>query len=66
MNAHEPKWRIEPYKDLRGQKPVEEFIRSLPKKDAAKVFWTIDLLENAGTISGLPYSKFLRGELWKL
>ena len=50
--------------------PVEAFIRSLPARHGAKVYWEIELLKEHGTMLKEPYVKQIRGDryrgLWEL
>jgi len=58
------------YETEGGSIPVEDFIRSLPVKHGAKVYWEIELLKEHGTGLKEPYVKQIQGEryrgLWEL
>ena len=56
------------YYSENGSYPVVEFIKSLPKKDAAKILREIDLLEAHGFFLGMPHIKKMSGtdSLWEL
>jgi len=47
-------WNIIAFESQRGEKFVEEFIKSLDKPTIAKVSHEIDLLEKHGPFLGLP------------
>ena len=49
-----------------GTCPAIDFIESLDTKMQAKVIRTIKLLENNGTILGMPHSKNLRDGIFEL
>ena len=49
-----------------GLEPAAEFINSQPNKMAAKILWTIDLLETYGTTLRMPYSKHLDDGIFEL
>ena len=49
-----------------GSEPAAEFINSQPNKMAAKILWTIDLLETYGTTLRMPYSKHLDDGIFEL
>lgn len=59
-------WNIISFESARGEKFVEEFIKSLDSKTIAKVGQEIDLLEKHGPILGMPHAKKLTGELYEL
>lgn len=48
--------------------PIFDYLKSLPKKDQAKILREIDLLEEFGYTLGMPHIKKLNGEdnLWEL
>ena len=61
------KWKIKVYESLSGDKPVEEFIKSLDEKARLKVSRTLDLLESFGLEGTYPHVKKLTGTpLWEL
>lgn len=59
-------WNIILFESKRGEKPVEEFIKSLDKATIAKVTHAVDLLEQHGAYLGMPHSKKLSRELYEL
>lgn len=61
------KWKIKAYESLTGDKPVEEFIKSLDEKVQLKISRTLDLLEVFGLDGAYPHVKKLTGtSLWEL
>ena len=61
------KWKIKAYESLIGDKPVEEFLKSLDEKARLKVSRTLDLLEAFGLEGAYPHVKKLTGTpLWEL
>ncbi|HDZ76483.1 MAG TPA: type II toxin-antitoxin system RelE/ParE family toxin [Candidatus Omnitrophica bacterium] len=52
--------------DERGNKPVEEFIRSLPKKERAKVFAYIVELKSQGNNLRRPVADYLKSGIYEL
>ena len=59
-------WTIKAFETKRGEKPVEEFIKSLNEQTIAKIVHTIDLLEKYGPFLGMPHTKKLTSELYEL
>ena len=59
-------WEIVAYQDERACQPVNDFIASLPQKDQARVYWTLDLLREFGLDLRMPYARPVRGKLWEL
>ena len=61
-------WKVIYYQTARGEEPVVNFIKKLPKEDQEKIIWTINLLERHGLKLGSPYLKKLEGtkKLWEL
>lgn len=61
---------IEFYETVDGFNPVEEFIKNLPDKHGAKVYFTIELLQLFGRNIREPYAKHIEGKdykgLWEL
>ena len=51
------KFSVEFYKNEKGEKPAKEFILSQNAKMKAKLFATIDLLEEYGNELKMPHSK---------
>lgn len=61
------KWSIKVYESPSGDKPVEEFIKSLDERAKLKVSRTLDLLEEFGLEGAYPHVKKLTGtSLWEL
>ncbi len=58
------------YEKADGEIPVEAFIKSLPVKHRAKVFWSIELLQEFGKGLKEPHVKPIKGKeyhgLWEL
>lgn len=48
--------------------PILDFLKSIPKKDAAKILKEIELLEEFGLSLGMPHIKKIAGtkDLWEL
>lgn len=61
-----PEWKVEFHVRERGDSPPLEYIRDLPKKDRAKIGGYIHLLEETGTMLGMPYAEHLDGPIWQL
>ena len=59
-------WNIILYTKENGDVPIADFLDSLPAKHRAKAFWEIELLEQAGSALGMPYTKHIEGMLWEL
>ncbi|MBU0569907.1 type II toxin-antitoxin system RelE/ParE family toxin [Patescibacteria group bacterium] len=59
-------WDIILFETARGEKPVEEFIKSLDSSTIAKVAHEIDLLEKHGPFLGMPHARKLCKELYEL
>ncbi|MBI3988989.1 MAG: type II toxin-antitoxin system RelE/ParE family toxin [candidate division NC10 bacterium] len=59
-------WPIEFYETLEGSRPVEEFLRGLPRTQAAKVNAVITLLSKRGPTLGFPHSSQVIGKLREL
>jgi len=59
-------WNVIVFESKRGEKPVEEFIKSLEKSAIAKVGQEIDLLEKHGPYLAMPHSKKLNNDLYEL
>ncbi len=53
------------YEKEDGEKPVEDFINSLPVKHKAKVYWEIEMLERFGKNLKEPYVKPITGDKYK-
>lgn len=62
-------FEIKFYEKENNQVPVQDFLKSLPKKQSAKAYWSIELLEKYGTALTEPYVKPMKGKykgLWEL
>ncbi len=59
-------WRVIVYESRRGEKPVEEFIKSCEVQTITKIAHLIDLLEIHGPVLGMPHSKRLTGNIYEL
>lgn len=57
---------IEFYSTEDGKEPAREFIESLDTKMIAKVIRIIDLLERNGPTVRLPYSEYLRNDIFEI
>lgn len=63
----EEQWKIQLYKTLQGETPVNEFILSLELKAQSKVYNILELLKSFGISVGSPHVKKLTGtQLWEL
>ncbi len=63
----EEKWKVRAYESLSGDKPVEEFIKSLDEKAQLKIGRVLDLLEEFGLEGVRPHVKKLTGtSFWEL
>jgi phage-related protein len=60
------KWNILLFESQRGDKPVEEFIKSQNSKTIAKIMHVIDLLEKYGSFLSMPHSKKLSSPIYEL
>jgi phage-related protein len=61
-----PKIHVEMYDLPDGTYPAEEFILSLDEKMQAKVLWTVKAFEEFGTELRMPYSQYLRDNIFEL
>lgn len=59
-------WNIIAFESRRGEKIVEEFLKSLESKTTAKAAHAIDLLEKHGQFLGMPHAKRLTHEVYEL
>jgi len=59
-------WAIGQYQTERGDRPVERFIESLPKKGQAKVYAAITFLAEKGNELREPFSKSMGSGLFEL
>ena len=61
------KWNIIYWESKRGASPVYEFIEELEEKDLAKIYNSLELLEEYGPQIGTSHSKKLKGfDVWEL
>lgn len=54
------------YSTAAGRNVVAEFLLSLPSKDTAKIFHTIELLAKLGAELHEPHTKHVDGSIWEL
>jgi len=59
-------WNVILFESKRGEKFVEEFVKSQDSHTIAKVSHAIDLLEKHGPFLGMPHSKKLTRKLYEL
>ena len=59
-------WNILLYESKRGEKPVDEFIKSCDPQTIAKITHLLDLLESHGPSLGMPHAKRLSAGLYEL
>ncbi|TSC90198.1 MAG: hypothetical protein G01um10145_302 [Microgenomates group bacterium Gr01-1014_5] len=59
-------WRVKTYETKRGEKPVDEFIKSCDSQIIPKISHVIDLLETHGHLLRMPHSKKLTSEIYEL
>ena len=57
---------VEFYKTETGKEVIEEFLKSLPAKDMAKVLRDIGLLSEYAPDLHEPYTKHIEGPIWEL
>jgi hypothetical protein len=53
-------WLIENFVSAHGQRPVDEWLLALEKKERARVRRALGLLRDYGTQLGMPYAAFAR------
>lgn len=61
-----PTWQVIAFESSRGEKYIEEFIKSLDSSTVSKVTHIVDLLEKYGFLLGLPHSKKITTDLYEL
>lgn len=61
-----PMWRVIFYQDARGRMPADEWIRTLPERDQARIFKAIGLLKQYGVQLTMPHARHLSGKIWEL
>lgn len=59
-------WNVIVFESERGEKLVEEFIKSLSPSTISKVVHGIDLLEKFGPYVGMPHSKRITKQIYEL
>jgi len=59
-------WRIVFYKDARGRSPIREYLNALPAVERAAAEEAFHLLQEFGTLLGMPHAKHMGGKLWEL
>ena len=59
-------WKVIVFESRRGEKFVEEFVKSLDSSAIAKISHAIDLLEKHGPLLGMPHSKYLTSKIHEL
>ena len=59
-------WAVRTFTSDTGQKPVEDWLRSLEPEARAVVINVIDLLEEHGAGLGMPHARSLGNGLWEL
>lgn len=62
----DPKWEVVFYQTVAGERPAEEWLKSIPIKMQAKIARILDLLEEHGTFATGPYIQHEHGKLWKV
>lgn len=58
-------YEIEFYKTESGRDPVSDFIKTLDKKQAAKIYRNIGMLRDFGADLHFPYVDFIKGDKYK-
>ncbi|MDO8599781.1 MAG: type II toxin-antitoxin system RelE/ParE family toxin [bacterium] len=59
-------WSIKTYETRRGEKSVDEFVKSCDSQTISKITHLIDLLEKHGHLLRMPHSKKLSIEIYEL
>lgn len=57
---------VDYYEDAKGNKPAKQFIDGLDSKMKAKVFGRLELLEEHGSLLGMPFSRHLDDGVYEL
>lgn len=60
------KFIIDFYTKQSGEQPAKDFILELEPKMQAKIIKVLDLLENNGPLTGLPYSEHLENGIFEI
>jgi phage-related protein len=59
--------KIEFYRTVSGQNPIEEFLDQLPAKSAQKVMWVLKLVEDLDQVPSKYFKKLVNTEdLWEV
>ena len=58
-------WKVEFYQDIKGNRPVEDFMETLPASKKARALRLIEVLKDFGIKLGKPYVKHIDGKLWE-
>ena len=64
--SQDPQWMVEFYQDVRGHRPVEEWLDTLPDKEHARLRRGFDMLKRFGVQLVMPHARHLRGKLFEL
>lgn len=59
-------WELVYYAAPRGRCPVREYLDGLSAREAARVTFDLDLLEEFGLALRAPHVRNIRGKLWEL
>lgn len=59
-------WRVTTFETSRGEKPVDEFIKSQEPKARSKIIHNIRLLKQYGNMLGMPHTKMLSRGLYEV
>lgn len=55
------------YREASGKCPIEEFLDELPSKDAQKVVWVLQLIEELDVLPGTYFKKLVSTEgIWEI
>lgn len=63
---HSLPWRVVFYKGKRGRSPIAEYLDALPVNEQAASYEAFRLLQEFGTLLGMPHAKHIEGKLWEL
>ncbi|MCL5959731.1 MAG: type II toxin-antitoxin system RelE/ParE family toxin [Chloroflexi bacterium] len=59
-------WSLVYYETAKGRCPVQEYLDSLDDREAARILYDLDLLEDMGLALGAPHVRGIGGKLWEL
>ncbi len=59
-------WSLVYYETASGRCPVQEYLDNLDDREAAKILYDLDLLEDFGIELGAPHVRSIGGKLWEL